>query len=126
MDIWKQYTGNCEDSLVSKIMYMEKVLQAYSGWLLCFQSTHRLHFPPSLLKNEVKPAHMIPGLKENPSILEFTIKITSSDSTGNATFKLSKICLLVLNVFCSEGEDLITAWRMPQVKTTAMGHCISA
>lgn len=109
-----------------KLRTWRKSFIAHSGWLFCFQSTHRLHFPPSFLKNEAEPAHVIPGLKENPSILKLAIKITRGDSTGNATFKLCKICLLVLNVFCSEGEDLITAWRLPQVEATALGHCISA
>lgn len=89
----------------------------------------QITFSTPLLKNEAEPdhCHMVPGLKENPSISELAIKITRGDNTGNATFKLSKICLFVFNVFCSEGEeDFIRAWKLPQVEATATGHCISA
>lgn len=67
----------------------------------------QITFSTPLLKNEAEPdhCHMVPGLKENPSISELAIKITRGDNTGNATFKLSKICLFVFNVFCSEGEE---------------------
>jgi len=39
MDIWKQYIENYEDSTVSKIMYMEKVLHS-PLWVAVLLSEH--------------------------------------------------------------------------------------